>query len=152
MAPATKPPSTPAPTAHPQQRASAGVGVAAIAVATVAAAAKATSVFFISLSLSVGGCRGFSAGGGRGPVPRCGVPISPPEAKPPLPPGNIIRLIGRNLVSPETAGQPFGAQKRRRSQSKRRRQPVGLPHRASADQDPQGRGPLSSVSCAFRGT
>src|SRR5262245_4644889 len=152
MAPATKPPSTPAPTAHPQQRASAGVGVAAIAVATVAAATKATSVFFISLSLSVGGCRALSAGGCRAQFQCCDVRIAPTEPKPRFSQGNIIRLICRNLVSPETAGQPFGAQKRRRSQSKRRRQPVGLPHRASADQDPQGRGPLSSVSCAFRGT
>src|SRR6516225_9790986 len=112
MAPATKPPTAPAPTAHPQQPASAGVGAAAIAVATVVAAAKAESVFFISVSLSVGGC--------RAQFHRCDVRIAPTEPNPDSAGGNIIRLICRNLVSLGTAREPFGAQKRRRSQSKRR--------------------------------
>jgi hypothetical protein len=47
MAPATKPPTTPAPIAQPSQRASAAVGMAAIALAMVAAATKAVRVFFI---------------------------------------------------------------------------------------------------------
>src|SRR5262245_22824045 len=134
MAPATKPPSTPAPTAQPQQRASAGVGVAAIAVATVAAAAKAANVFFISVSLSVGGCRALSAGECRAQFQCCDVRIAPTEPKPRFSQGNIIRLICRNLVSPGTAQQPFGAQKRRRSQRKRRRQPVGSNRAATAQQ------------------
>src|SRR5262245_66317575 len=82
MAPATKPPRTPAPTAHPKQRASAGVGAAAIAAATVAAAAKAVSVFFISVSLSVGGCRALSVGGCRARFQCCDVRIAPTEPKP----------------------------------------------------------------------
>src|SRR5215813_5544178 len=109
MAPATKPPRTPAPTAHPKQRASAGVGAAAIAVATVAAAAKAVSVFFISVSLSVGGCRALSVGGCRARFQCCDVRIAPTEPTPDS--GNIIRLICRNLVSPGTAQEPLERKK-----------------------------------------
>src|ERR1700730_1211852 len=120
MAPAMKPPTAPAPTAHPQQPASAGVGAAAIAVATVAAAAKAESVFFIIVSLSVGGCRASSAGECRAQFQCCDVRIAPTEPNPDSAGGNIIRLICRNLVSLGTAREPFGAQKRRRSRSERR--------------------------------
>src|ERR1700733_1291573 len=47
MAPAMTPPTTPAPTAQPKQRASAVVGTAKVAKATAEAAARAVSVFVI---------------------------------------------------------------------------------------------------------
>src|SRR5260221_5670141 len=85
MAPATKPPTAPAPTAHPKQRASAGDGVAATAAVMVAAAAKAASVFFISVSFSIGGGPALSPGRAPGPV-RGGVGFAttPPPPSPPI--------------------------------------------------------------------
>src|SRR5262249_59511768 len=47
---------------------------------------------------------------------------APTEPKPRFSQGNIIRLICRNLVSPGTARQPFGAQKRPAPPKRRRRQ------------------------------
>jgi hypothetical protein len=54
MVPATRPPNTPAPTAHPQQPASALVGVNVAIATAIAAAPQATRLVFIADLQGVG--------------------------------------------------------------------------------------------------
>src|SRR2546428_3753078 len=106
MAPGTKPPTAAAPTAHPQQPASAGVGAAAIAVATVAAAAKAISVFFISVSLKRRRVPRIYGQRGPGAAPALRFPNTPDSASPRFTRGHINPFICPNLGPPGSALQP----------------------------------------------